>query len=168
VPEWPGLVITSPSGQWSLFTYGELYLNLFWLSGSVAGLPPAFLTRAGHGKKSMGVVRARVMGNRYKSLRCKNFGGGWLLLLRVAAGPPRLRSAKAPIRSGEHLPRRRAESTWDLAPLTCAGSGFLSPTARIHSKLLEVPLNAVVVRVSGWGKPPEKAAYPLSPKLAST
>jgi hypothetical protein len=46
VPEWQGLVITYPSGQGSLFTYGELYLNLFWLLGSVAGLPPAFLTRA--------------------------------------------------------------------------------------------------------------------------
>ena len=34
-------------------------------------------------------------------------------------------------------------------------------------RLPEGPLNAVVVRVSGWGKPSEKAAYPVPPSRRS-
>jgi len=57
-------------------------LYVFLLLGSVAGLLPAFLTRAGYSKKSMGVVRARVPVNVDKSLRCKYLGEGGLLRLR--------------------------------------------------------------------------------------
>jgi len=102
-----------------------------------------------------------------KSLRCKYLGEGWLLRLR--GGLPGRRDCVAPRPPSGQVnifPVDEKKPPETSLPLPVLGPVPIPPPESLL-RLPEGPLNAAVVRVSGWGKPPEKAAYLVPPSRLS-